>query len=148
MLRYREPTDAQRARMQLLTTALSGRLLLEARGGAVEAGLWAAGSAVEDAEDAQQDARRYMRRVAAAESFTADPITRAKLHVIEHAVHVGMAQRDENFAWHYGTEAQRQLYGERLKHVFFVQERGWMRSVVHRGLTVFKQALRAADGHV
>ena len=63
-------------------------------------------------------------------------------------VQVGMAQRDENFAWHYGTEAQRQLYGERLKHVFFVQERGWMRSVVHRGLTVFKQAFAAADGHV
>lgn len=60
-------------------------------------------------------------------------------------VQVGMASRDENFAWHYGTAAQQRLYGERLKHVFFVQERAWMRSVVHRGLSVFKQAFQAAD---
>ena len=60
----------------------------------MEAGLWSEGSAVEEAEGAQQDARRYMRRVAAAESFTADPITRAKLHVVEHAIHVRMAPRE------------------------------------------------------
>jgi hypothetical protein len=58
---------------------------------------------------------------------------------------VGKALVDENYAWHHGSKAEKELYGERLKAAFFIQDRAWMRSVVHRGLSVFKQAFAATD---
>ena len=63
-------------------------------------------------------------------------------------VQVGMALRNENFAWNHGTDAEKKLCGGRLKGAFFIQDRDWMRNIVHRGLTVFKQAFTAADSQV
>ncbi len=47
---------------------------------------------------------------------------------------------EENFAYHYGTVEQKRVYGERLKGVFYVQTKEWMRNVAHRGLTLWMQA--------
>lgn len=55
-------------------------------------------------------------------------------------VKVGKALIEENTAWHHGTESEKALYGRRLRDAFYVQDAKWMNSIVHRGLTVFKQA--------
>lgn len=60
-------------------------------------------------------------------------------------VTVGKSLIDENTAWHHGSEEEKALHGRRLKAAFYVQNAKWMRSVVHRGLTLFKQAFTTAD---
>jgi len=57
-------------------------------------------------------------------------------------VAVGRAQMNENFAHHYGSDEQKKVYGDRLKGVFYVETKEWMRNVAHRGVTVFFQALQ------
>ncbi len=55
-------------------------------------------------------------------------------------VEVGKAQMEENFAYHYGNDEQKKVYGERLKGVFYVETEKWMRNVAHRGVTLWMQA--------
>ena len=56
-------------------------------------------------------------------------------------IQVGKAQIDENFAYHYGTAQQKELYGNRLRDVFYVRTREWKRSVVRRGVAVTIEAI-------
>ena len=60
-------------------------------------------------------------------------------------VTVGKALIEENTAWHHGTEEEKALYGRRLRDAFYVQDAKWMNSIVHRGLTVFKQAFASVN---
>ena len=56
-------------------------------------------------------------------------------------IEVGKAQVDENFAYHYGTPQQKELYGNRLKDVFYVRTREWKRAVVRRGVATAIEAI-------
>jgi hypothetical protein len=58
-------------------------------------------------------------------------------------VQVGKAQIEENFSHYYGTDAQKKVYGERLKAVFYVQTTAWMRNVAHRGVKLWMQAFKS-----
>ena len=61
---------------------------------------------------------------------------------LQQVVQVGRAQMNENFAYHYGDTAQKQVYGERLRGVFYVETKEWMRNVAHRGVSAWYQALQ------
>ena len=56
-------------------------------------------------------------------------------------IQVGKAQVDENFAYHYGTAQQKELYSDRLKDVFYVRTREWKRAVVRRGVAAAIEAI-------
>lgn len=56
------------------------------------------------------------------------------------AIMVGKATVDENFAANHGSTIDKTIYGKRMRDVFFIKKRSWMRSIAHRGLTVFLEA--------
>jgi len=58
---------------------------------------------------------------------------------------VGKALVDENYAWFFGTDDEKRIYGQRLRNCFFLQETSWERAVVHRGMAVFFQAFDFAS---
>jgi Protein of unknown function (DUF2817) len=55
---------------------------------------------------------------------------------------VGKTLSDENYAFFYGTPAERELYGKRLRTSFYVETLEWKKNVGMRGLNVVIQALQ------
>jgi len=54
---------------------------------------------------------------------------------------VGMTAIADNYAWHHGSDAEREYYSNKLKGVFYVETSGWKRKTVHRGMALLLQAI-------
>lgn len=53
---------------------------------------------------------------------------------------IGKAYQEENYAFHYGTNKEKEIYTKRYQNCFYVQKDNWKKNVVRRGLIVFNQA--------
>jgi hypothetical protein len=58
---------------------------------------------------------------------------------------VGKNLVDENYAFHHGSQEEKELYGQRLRGSFYVETREWKRNVLRRGLALFVQGLQAFE---
>ena len=56
-------------------------------------------------------------------------------------IFVGKAMRDENYAYHFGTAEEREIYGRRVKDCFYVNTIKWKRQVLRRALKLFVEGL-------
>jgi hypothetical protein len=54
---------------------------------------------------------------------------------------VGMTAIADNYAWHHGSDAEREYYSNKLKGVFYVETMSWKRKTVHRGMALLLQAI-------
>ena len=54
---------------------------------------------------------------------------------------VGKNLVDENYAFHYGTQEEKDVYTQRLKGTFYVETVEWKRNVIRRGLGLILQAI-------
>lgn len=54
---------------------------------------------------------------------------------------VGKSIVDENYAYHYGSDYEKEVYGKRVKNSFYINTKKWKQSVLKRGLKVFIEAL-------
>lgn len=59
----------------------------------------------------------------------------------EHMIRVGKALSDENYAYHYGTDNEKNIYGERLQDVFYVKNKIWKKNTIGRGMDVLFKSL-------
>lgn len=56
-------------------------------------------------------------------------------------IFVGKAMRDENYAHHYGTKEEQGVYGQRVRHCFYVNTIKWKKQVLRRALKLFVEGM-------
>jgi Protein of unknown function (DUF2817) len=54
---------------------------------------------------------------------------------------VGMTMIAENYAHHYGSAEEKELYKKRYRDCFYVDTESWRRSVLRRGVSIIRQAV-------
>jgi hypothetical protein len=59
----------------------------------------------------------------------------------EHMIRVGKALSDENYAYHHGSDVEKNTYGERLQDVFYVKNKLWKKNTIGRGMDVVFKSL-------
>ena len=57
-------------------------------------------------------------------------------------IFVGSNAINENYAHHYGSDAEKAYYKAKLKATFYVETKRWKRQTVHRGMMLILQAMK------
>jgi len=57
-------------------------------------------------------------------------------------IFVGSNLINENYAYHYGSDAEKAYYRAKLKATFYVETKRWKRQTVHRGVMLILQAMK------